>query len=31
MAELTRDEKSAVSHRGEAFRQMLPRLLSLGG
>jgi XTP/dITP diphosphohydrolase len=26
MAELTRDEKSAVSHRGNAFRLMLPAL-----
>ncbi len=27
MAELTRDEKSAVSHRGHAFRALLPTLL----
>lgn len=26
LAELSRDEKSAVSHRGAAFRQMLPHL-----
>lgn len=26
MAELTRDEKSALSHRGAAFRALLPRL-----
>lgn len=30
MAELSRDEKSAVSHRGEAFRLLLPRLLGAG-
>ncbi len=29
MAELTRDEKSAVSHRGNAFRLMLPALQEL--
>lgn len=29
MAELTRDEKSAVSHRGHAFRLMLPALKEL--
>lgn len=31
MAELTRDEKSAVSHRGRAFEAMRPRLLALRG
>lgn len=31
MAELTRDEKSALSHRGHAFRAMLPVLQQLGG
>ncbi|MDP1821951.1 MAG: RdgB/HAM1 family non-canonical purine NTP pyrophosphatase [Archangium sp.] len=29
MSELTRDEKSALSHRGHAFRAMLPRLRGL--
>ncbi|MEW5737744.1 MAG: RdgB/HAM1 family non-canonical purine NTP pyrophosphatase [Myxococcota bacterium] len=29
MAELTRDEKSAVSHRGAAFRAMLAKILPL--
>jgi XTP/dITP diphosphohydrolase len=29
MAELTRDEKAKVSHRGLAFERMLPRLMSL--
>jgi len=28
MAELSRDEKSALSHRGVAFRALLPRLLA---
>ncbi len=28
MSELSRDEKSAISHRGQAFRAMLPRLLA---
>ncbi len=31
LAELTREEKSALSHRGEAFRKMLHRLLALAG
>jgi XTP/dITP diphosphohydrolase len=30
MSELTRDEKSALSHRGHAFRAMLPVLISAG-
>lgn len=30
MSELTRDEKSALSHRGQAFRAMLPQLISAG-
>ncbi len=30
MAELTRDEKSAVSHRGKAFLALEPRLLAVG-
>jgi XTP/dITP diphosphohydrolase len=29
MAELTREEKAAVSHRGDAFRKMRPALLAL--
>ena len=28
MSELSRDEKSAISHRGQAFRAILPRLLA---
>ncbi len=31
MSELTRDEKSALSHRGHAFRAMLPQLIAAGG
>ena len=30
MSELTRDEKSALSHRGHAFRAMLPQLIAAG-
>jgi XTP/dITP diphosphohydrolase len=30
MSELTRDEKSALSHRGHAFRSMLPALIAAG-
>ncbi len=31
MSELTREEKSALSHRGHAFRAMLPQLIAAGG
>lgn len=31
MSELSRDEKSALSHRGHAFRAMLPNLIAAGG
>ena len=30
LAELTKEEKAGISHRGEAFRKMLPHLQSLG-
>ncbi|MDP2272029.1 MAG: hypothetical protein Q8N23_07520 [Archangium sp.] len=29
-SELTRDEKSALSHRGHAVRAMLPQLIAAG-
>ncbi|MGV3625483.1 MAG: non-canonical purine NTP pyrophosphatase, partial [Archangium sp.] len=28
MAELTKEEKSAISHRGNAFRELLPTIRS---
>lgn len=31
MSELSGEEKSALSHRGHAFRAMLPRLIAAGG
>jgi XTP/dITP diphosphohydrolase len=31
LAELTKEEKAGISHRGEAFRKMLPHLQSLLG